>query len=335
MTDTKFQEVLRCRLEEELPSRANALISAYGSTLDYLTSNIYEEIRASEPDLTDHGPNHIANVQSNVLDLLEDQGEPLSAAELYCLAMCILFHDAGNIHKRLGHQHNIGAIFDAARGTNPADRREKTIVIRACGAHTGTASDGSGDTLRELAEVEQFDRKPVRLRELAAILRFADELAEGPQRTSSYRLQKGDYSDESTVYHEYASITHVLIDRGNRRILLAYEIQVASPKDEVEREKSLKLLLSKVFQRIDKLDQERRYAVHYSPSLSPFKATVASFTFHCGDQLLDFNLPQIRLDDFMIPGIVENSIDDRDPTYSPENLARKLIAECKEAENPN
>ena len=336
MTDATFQAHLSSRLKRDLPHRASALSSAYGHALNYLEENIYEDIRATEPNLTDHGPRHVANVQRNILALLEDGGEPLaevSAPELYCLAMAALFHDVGNILRRKGHQRNIGRIFDAARGTAPATKREKTLVLRACAAHTGTASDGTGDTLRELAEVEQFEGCRVGLRQLAAILRFADELAEGPQRTSAYRLETDGYAPESRVYQEYASVTHVLIDRGNNRIVLAYEIPVDADDDSEQREESLNLLLSHILQRIVKLDQERRYAVHYAPILSPFKATVASFTFHCGDDLLDFDLPQIRLDDLTIPGTDTKSIDVDDPTYAPAVLAPKLIALCKQAKD--
>lgn len=339
MTDHSFKTHLRTRLEQDHPHRASALVGAYANALDYLTSNIYEEIKGAESDLTDHGPRHIANVQRNILALLNDGETPLvdtSAVELYCLAMATLFHDVGNIRERKDHHRNIGGIFDAARGTDPATKREKTLVLRACAAHTGLASHGTRDTLSELAEVEQFEGKPVRLRQLAAILRFADELAEGPQRTSAYRLQQHDYGCDSRVYQEYASITHILIDRGNRRILLAYEIPVDADDDDLQpRQKSLTSLLSHILQRIVKLDQERRYAVHYAPVLSPFKATIASFTFHCGDDLLDFGLPQIQLDDLTIPGTNTKSIEAGDPTYSPAMLAPKLIALCKEAKDQN
>ena len=337
MSDPTFEAHLRSQLKENLPHRASALESAYGQALNYLENNIYEEIRAAEPNLTDHGSRHIANVQRNILALLGDGESALvdiSTVEFYCLAMATLFHDVGNILERKNHQLNIGAIFDAARGTDPTTKREKTLVLRACAAHTGTASDGTGDTLRELAEVEQFEGRRVRLRQLAAILRFADELAEGPQRTSAYRLQKDDYVCDARVYQEYASITHVLIDRGNRRIVLAYEIPVDGVDDAAQREESLTLLLSHILQRIIKLDQERRYAVHYAPILSPFKATIASFNFHCGDGLLDFDLPHIQLDDLTIPGADAKSIEDDDPTYSPAVLAPKLIALCKKAKDP-
>lgn len=356
MTDSHFATHLRESLQMSFPSRATAFMAAYDKALDYLDRNVYPEIKAAEPNLTDHGPRHIDNIQDNILRLLgdsEEQRATLSGAEMYCLAMFTLFHDVGNVDQREDHHRNIGKVFDAARGTDPSVRREKTLVLRACAAHTGSASDGSPDTLKDLAEFEQFERTSIRFRELAAILRFADELAEGPQRTSEYRLQTGGYTDDSRVYQEYASVTDILIDRGNNRISLAYEIPV-DPEPVAQqhpltlkalfsrwvhavrptsrsagRYPSLTLLLDHIFGRIAKLDDERRYAVHYSPILAPFKATVASFNFHCGERLLDYDFPQIRLDDLAVPGTARRSFRDENPDYAADALAEKLIDLCQ------
>lgn len=333
MIDSSFEQRLRSCLENELPDRASALLGAYAQALEYLKANIYEEIRGTEVDLTDHGPRHVANVQRNILELLaheEPDLQVLSASDFYCLAMSTLFHDVGNILGRIDHHQNIGGIFDAARGTDPATKREKTLVLRICGAHTGQASDGTHDTLKELNEIDHLDGKKVRLREIAAILRFADELAEGPQRTSAFRLQRDDYQVSSRVYQEYASVTHVLIDRGNGRILLAYEIPVDAGPNPIEKQESLETLFSHIFHRVTKLDQERRYATHYAPTLSPFKATVASFTFHCGDSILDYDLPKIVLNDLTVPGENVGSIENANPVYSPETLSEQLISLCQE-----
>ena len=324
---------------KNFPHRARALVGAYDQTLDYLNENVYEEVRAAEPHLTDHGPRHVANVHRNVVALLSDDGETLpdiSAVELYCLAMATLFHDVGNVRGRENHHRNIGGIFDAARGrSGHGIRREKALVLRACGAHTGLAADGTRDTLKDVPVIEQFESQRVRLRQIAAVLRFADELAEGPHRTSSYRLDQNDYPSESRVYQEYALITQVLIDRGNRRILLTYDIPVDAGEDGLEeRQASLTALLSHVLRRIVKLDQERRYAVHYTSMLAPFIATEASFTFHCGEEILDYELPEIRLDDLTIPGATTPAIEESLSEYSPGQLAETLVALCQETKDP-
>ena len=175
-------------LKEFDGNKGQKLASTYEQAQSKLQNEVYEDIRGSEPNLTDHGKTHVANVQQNVIRLLSHEGtiENLSGIEMYCLGMFILFHDVGNVFGRENHRQNVARVFDHVRGTNASLRHEKTLVVRASHAHTGLAQDGSNDTLKELAEMEHLEGSPVRLRELAAVLRFADELAEGSQRTSEF-----------------------------------------------------------------------------------------------------------------------------------------------------
>src|SRR5688572_8202023 len=66
--------------------------------------DLLPHIRASEPFLTDHGPDHIVHVFNNALELLgrercigKDTAKALAPAELYLLVLSILFHDVGNV----------------------------------------------------------------------------------------------------------------------------------------------------------------------------------------------------------------------------------------------
>jgi hypothetical protein len=305
--DTPFESHLSERLESELGhARAQPLYASYVTARTKLVDNIFREIPAVEPDLSDHGPDHIANVQNNAISLLSADhcDHSLSAMELYLLAVLILFHDVGNLFGRKDHHKHIAEIFDWARGTDASVRHEKTLVMRAAAAHTGVASDGSNDTLKELEETNYLNHKPVRLCSLAAILRFADELAEGPQRTSEYRRRMKMYAVESRIFHEYASITNVWADRLNQRIVITYEVEVAPDGRGLtsSRRKELKALLQFAFERVQKLEQERRYTRFYSPALTPFIATHISRNFHLDGQLLPIDLPTIELNDRVIPG---------------------------------
>ena len=145
---------------------------------------------------------------------------------MYCLGMLILFHDVGNVFGREDHRNKVAEVFDQIRGDEPSLLHEKTLIVRATRAHTGTAQDGSRDTLKEVDEDEHLEGRRIRLRELAAVLRFADELAEGPQRTSDFMQRMQLYEPKSKKFHEYASSTNILIDRRNGRIILTYEIPI-------------------------------------------------------------------------------------------------------------
>ena len=329
----RFSVQLRGKVTEDFgEEKARELTSAYDQARSRLEREVYESIRGKEPSLTDHGARHISNVQDNVVALLSenDRLADLSGVELYCLGMLILFHDAGNVYGRDNHQNNVATVFDRIRGTEAAVRREKTLVVRAARAHTGTAHDGSADTLKEVAEVENLEGRPVRSRELAAVLRFADELAEGPQRTSDFMLKEGLYGDEaSKIYHEYASSTHIFIDRAMGRVAINYEIDLKREDAEEGRQAHLTRFLSFVYERLAKLDQERQYTRYYSRLLSPFRSTEAQFNFHCGKQVLDVEMSPLKLADAVVmPGGETKQVSALDSTYAVETLVPRLISEC-------
>ena len=339
MSNSRFDDQLRNKILKDFDNSntARKLTSSYENAQSNLQQEVYEDIRGAEPNLSDHGITHILNVQENAIRLLsEDENgkiDNLTGIEMYCLGMLILFHDVGNVYGRENHHNKISEIFDKIRGTGASARREKTLVIKAARAHRGTAQDGSRDTLKELTDNEHLEGSRVRLRELAAVLRFADELAEGPQRTSEFMQDKGLYDPESEIYHEYASSTHILIDRKAGRIALCYEIKIDASCTDEARQKHLSEFLNFVYMRILKLNQERQYARYYSELLGPFKLTEATFNFHYDGNILDINLSSLRLTDIVIPGEQTKEIVAIDDAYAVEDLVPKLISKCQEAEH--
>lgn len=307
--------------------KARALTSAYDQAQSKLEQDVYPNIRGSEPNLSDHGGTHVSNVQQNVIRLLSDDGiiTDLTGIEMYCLGMLILFHDAGNVYGRGDHHKKVSRIFDQIRGTEASVRHEKTLIVKAARAHTGTSQDGSRDTLKEVDEVEHLAGYPVRLRQLAAVLRFADELAEGPQRTSDFMQEEDLYSSGSKMYHDYASSTNIFIERKSNRIVATYEIEIDTEKPE-----KLTDSLNFIFERIQKLNQERQYARYYSSLLEPFKFTQVSFNFHCNGDIIETDLLPLRLTDIVIPGDQAKEIATVDPAYSTDRLVKDLLARCQE-----
>ena len=328
MPTNSFNEQLREKLLDQLgESKGKELASAYEQTQAKLDQQVYENIKGAEPSLSDHGIKHILNVQRNVVSLLsnDDVIKDLSGIEMYCLGMFILFHDAGNVFGRKDHHKKIAEIFDDIRGTEASLLREKTLIVKAARAHTGTAQDGSPDTLKELTEIDQLEGRRVRLRELAAILRFADELAEGPQRTSEFMQKKGLYSPESKIFHGYASSTHILIDRGEGRIVLTYEIDIDVSSTEEQRREHLSRFLAFAYKRILKLNQERQYARYYSELLAPFKSTEITFNFHYDGDILNTDLSPLKLTDIVVPGEQTKCIAEIDATYQIDPLVDNLL----------
>lgn len=330
MSTKSFGDQLRKKILENFKgNKGHELANAYDQAKLKLQREVYPEIRGSEPNLTDHGVDHVSNVEQDVIDLLSDKGTitNLSGIEMYCLGMFILFHDVGNVFGREDHHNKVAIVFDRIRGKNASLRCEKTMVVRATRAHTGTARDGSRDTLKDLDdEKEHLGGKPVRLRELAAILRFADELAEGSQRTSEFMQEEGLYESKSQQFHDYANITNILIERQNSRIVITYEIDI-----DVNRPDELRNFLCFIFCKVQKLDQERQYARYYSKLLEPFKVTEVTFNFHCGSDILDIDLPPLKLtDSVVVPGDQTKEISAINPAYSIDILVPDLLARCEE-----
>lgn len=330
----KFEEQMQISLKGSVgDTKGGEMFAVYQVTRNKLLKNVFTEIKGAEPQLSDHGPDHIANVLDNAHALLRENGslKELTGVEMYLLGMMILFHDVGNLYGRKNHHTKIAEIFDWARGTAPGVRHEKVLVLNAARAHTGKANNGSYDTLREIGQQDHLDGQRIRLQELAAILRLADELAEGPQRTSEFMLEKGLYTGDSAIYHEYASITHVCIDRGTGRILLSYEIPV-DPSASGAWKNKLCDLVEFVYKRALKLDQERRYARFYSSLLNPFRETSISLHFHCKGQVFDIAQSPLKLDDKVVPGDSVKPISEIDSAYDVETLLAALTAQLGEAQ---
>ena len=329
VSNKSFDEQLRDKIMKEFKgneSKGKEFASAYEQTKSKLEQQVYPNITGTEPSLSDHGATHVSNVQENAILLLSDDGiKDLSGIEMYCLGMFILFHDTGIIYGREDHHKKVSRVFDCIRGKNASLLREKTLVVRATGAHTGIAQDGSHDTLKELDENDHLERRPVRLRELAAVLRFADELAEGPQRTSAFMKAEGLYRLESQQFHDYADITHILIERGTNRIVITYEIEIDMDQSNEVRQSHLSHLLKFVYKRIQKLNQERQYARYYSELLMPFKFTEVKFNFHCASDIIETDLSPLKLTDIVVPGEQTKEISSIDPAYSIDKLVADLL----------
>lgn len=284
--------VEKLQSDNSLPDELKKNLSIYYfSAKAYLKSNIYGNIKGVEKDLTDHSLTHIQDVQENAAKLIGNEGKSrYNGVELYFLALSILFHDVGNIHGRTEHNKKVTDIYNSIRHKESLFNPERRLVLQAVGAHCGTSSKGDKDTLKELAETCDLHGHPLRLRELASVLRFADELAEGPQRTSDYMLENCLIDWNSRIYHEYAQITSPYPDRGGSRIVVTYDIDCSQCD-------SLQSLLRFSYKRVLKLDVERRYCKYYAPILDVYKRTDVCYEFNSNGNPLALDLGLISLED--------------------------------------
>ena len=271
------------RLLEDAQGDGKALWGGYIVAREKVFEKILPYIRSQEPALTEHDGSHVVNVLANAYKLL---GRPrcigsngrssLTPIELYFLCLSILFHDCGNIFGRKGHEARLEEAYTEARGGAQSLASEKRLVFQIVRSHSGLTSEGSPDTLAQLDPHGSFGGKQVNCQRIASILRLADELAEGPQRTSLFMQQHLSLPKDSQVYHDYANITSsVNIDRSYERIAVVYDIDITPEvwggQFDPDR---LGGLLSFCYHRMVKLDIERKYNRHYCPLLEIGRAHV-------------------------------------------------------------
>jgi len=339
--ERKIENLTEEKLKKELDAaQAKGRFGHYTTARENLLVHLLSEIKAGQPDLTDHGPLHIKDVLDNAFELLGSDIKKLNSMELYCLIMAIIFHDVGNFFDRDKHRKLISPIYDKARpsvGGNE-EAEEKGIILNICEAHCGKHTDGTNiNTLQDVIEHGKLERQRIRPNILAPILRLADELAEGEQRTSYYMIKKQSYSEESMVYHKYANSTKVDIDRGEGRICLTYNIKLKLSQNSSDPGiislEELEKFLPFVYGRAVKLNQERQYAKHYCELLDPFKRTTVSINFSCYEESdfgwyhnrpLSVPLNSVEMSDLVIPGDAAKCFAGNNPDYEPKTLINSI-----------
>jgi hypothetical protein len=233
----------------------------------------------------------------------KDSKKSLTPTELYFLVLSILFHDSGNVFDRKGHESRLEEAYTFARGNSQSLAPEKRLLFQIVRSHCGETSEGSSDTIGLLDPKGSFSGKHVDCQRVGTVLRLADELAEGPQRTSLFMQRYQPFPAGSQVYHDYANIvSSIHIDAGNERIAIIYDIDIAPETwSNGFDEERLSSLLNFCYHRIVKLDLERKYNRHYCSLLRPFKKSEFSLNFHYRTKPLDVNLGKITLDDLILP----------------------------------
>ncbi len=329
-----IESVTEQRLKNPLdPVPGEARFARYIIARQKLVEEIFPQINLSTPGLTDHDEGHVCRVLDNAASLIglkEEESEVgLSGVELYCLILSGLFHDVGNILGREEHQYKVAEIYNYVFPDGQQDSAERKIVIAITAAHCGDASDGSKDTLKELMGPLQLEKSQVRVREIAAVLRFADELEEGPKRTSLFMQKYHMYPAESELFHHYTRIIDPYIDRDSKRIALTYNINIdtgGSKRLSEEEGCKLKELLEYIYKRISKLNQERKYNKFYSDSLAPFQETTVAFDFIVDNLPFKCDLPPcVILNDLVIPGQdTEKEFIEYNPLFKIDNVIETI-----------
>lgn len=340
--ETPFEKHVKWLLSEKLPN-GEALWTNYQSLRNEIVTHVLPWISTQEPTLTDHGVVHIQDVMGNAARLLGLKNEygndnerevnhGFSPPEMLVLLSGLLTHDIGNILKRDRHNQKITSVWSLLNSWNMWSENDRQLIIAVGRAHTGKSSEGEGNTLKPL-EVSSFhfEKQPIKAASLAAVIRFADELAEGPQRTSSFLLEKRLIEPDSEIYHHYAKVTTpASIDRSSGRISLTYHLDVENslyPTPRGERKEHVSKLLRMIYSRAAKLNFERRFTRHYAPVLAPFKETSVSLSLYRDGQFRNCNLHPVMLNDFGPESESHDLIQSIDTNYQIKDLIPLVFGE--------
>jgi hypothetical protein len=182
-------------------------VSHYKIFKEFLDKEIHPEIKPvmsrEEPMmyLNDHSERHVAMViekASYLLSGLSERNE-LTPYETFIILTAIQIHDAGHIINASRENHAV----DTAKLIQELDKNsalERKLIFDIAKAHSG-----KNDLIGILSQESIISETTVRTKLLAAVLRFADELADGKDRASNYLLEIDKIPDESKIYHTFSS----------------------------------------------------------------------------------------------------------------------------------
>ncbi len=269
--ETEIEKLFKHKINKEAGrlQNVNKYIAYYDTVKEYLCDNLYKNINIKEPDLTDHGEDHIKNVLQNSYKLISEDN--FTGVELYTLCMAILIHDIGNLNGRTGHEKMLKKYFNSTIFPT-ISKNHITIISLIASKHGGRECDSIGSLTED-----NIDGEKIRSAKIASLLRFSDEISEGKQRTSNIFFEENNLiQSKRLIYHQYASILEQPIIENNY-INLDFNIYLKSIQNIGE-------LIKEIFRRINKLNNERIYCSHYNEDIYKIKKVVVGLNFFKNDE---------------------------------------------------
>lgn len=214
--------------------------------------------------LNKHGVEHIDKVIQKASEIVSCFfAEQLSEFEAFLLLCSIEIHDIGNIFGRAGHEKRLIAIFEEHSKDIILDSAERRLIKNIAMAHGGKATDGTKDTISPLMITEKMIETDVRTRLLAAILRFADEIADDVSRAKKEPLELGIVGLNSKIFHDYSLALHtVCLEKkpdNSYSVNLVYELEAVKITENYSQNNTEHYLLDEIYNRTLKMERERRY----------------------------------------------------------------------------
>lgn len=262
---------------EEFPSAARkAYLKNLRDVKTRLDDHVYGEVDtgalATEGVmLTRHGSRHVDTVVRRARDLVMDESNVchgFTPYEVYLLLMAIYIHDIGNLKGRDQHEKNIASMVEQLEIPLSDETVERKAIIEIAQAHGGTINGTNRDTLGQLAKTDTVMGQCVRKQALAAVLRFADELADDSTRSRRLLKKLGRLPKQSQIYHHYADALHsVNVRRSQHAVDLHFLFRSKEAVDKYCKDNRSVYLLDEIYQRTLKMYRECEYCMRFTNGL--------------------------------------------------------------------
>ena len=251
---------------------------------EYYHKHVTSAASLSDGDgfLTDHGVEHIKTVIRRASRLLVTStgGRP-TAYETYIFLAAAHLHDLGNFFGREAHELNAQVVMNELGPLLGEDAAEKLIIQEIAQAHGGSL-DGNKDKIGQLRASDHIFSEPLRPQFLAALLRFADELADDSSRASRYMVEKNIVPESSMIYHRYATaLRSVAVDAD--AVSLKFYLDEKDIRQKFGKGKGKAFLIDEIYARTMKMHRERIYCMRFlRPAINVNRIDVSVELFSSG-----------------------------------------------------
>lgn len=277
--------------------------------------------------LNDHGINHIKHVLLRAEDILTKSSflEELNSYEVFILLCSILVHDIGNLQGRDNHEMQINGFINSKCKDILPDSVERRQIARIATVHGGQL-DGNKDTISKLEKETVLNNYQIRSQFLAALLRFADEVADDKTRASTVLIEENLLPPESKIYHQYSKSLHsveVIGEKSCIYIKLTFALSVDEAQTKFTTFSGDKYLLDEIYDRTIKMEKERIYCNQFlRPNIYIDRIEVEINIFDESDIWIDTLPIKYVLQEKGYPSSVNDSF--RNECISGEQLAKRL-----------
>lgn len=218
--------------------------------------------------LTDHGPEHIATVIRRAGDLVMQPESVLSPYECYILLLACHSHDMGNIFGRRDHEKKVHEIvFGLDHTLIGEDSPEKRVICDVAMAHGGYVDDEEidKDTIGKLNYDRSATARLPDVKKLAAILRFADELADDKSRSNRFvENAMKEVHPGSEIFHAYAShLQPVEVKHDDHTVEVRFDVNVDAATTKFRKHEDEVFLFDEILSRTLKMHREHVYCSRF------------------------------------------------------------------------